>query len=175
MIKEIIHRDKIKDSFYEGKAWRIFSNSKHVERIGCKAKIKFDNGCVRMVDLRKDKVQERLKSVNRNSKKYFLISPSKVDSKILQKEFNTLATKWKGEIGGQSSVSQTITPTYLKLLKLGKDITPFILQELENFPNFWFIALRTIEEVNPVPPAHMGNVLKMRDAWLTWGKQRNLI
>ncbi len=90
-------------------------------------------------------------------------------------QFKQLADKWTKEASGQSSMSQALTPTYLKILTLGKEITPLILKELDNKPNFWFLALRTLNDVNPVPKEHMGNVLKMREDWLFWGKKKQLI
>ncbi len=89
--------------------------------------------------------------------------------------FYQLASQWTKEAKGQSSISQALTPTYLKILTLGKEITPLILRELEKSPNFWFIALRTLNEENPVSKEHMGNVLKMREDWLNWGKEKKLI
>lgn len=96
-------------------------------------------------------------------------------SKEKEIEFYKLAQQWAKEAKGQSSMSQALTPTYLKILTLGKEITPLILKELKERPNFWFLALRTLNDENPVPKEHMGNVLKMREAWLTWGEAKRLI
>ena len=52
------------------------------------------------------------------------------------------------------------------------DVVPLILAELATEPDHWFWALHAITEENPVAPKDSGNVGKMTDAWIKWGRQR---
>ena len=56
---------------------------------------------------------------------------------------------------------------------MGPDVVPFILAELEKEMGHWFPALYAITEADPVPEEDRGNMKKMRDAWLAWGKAQN--
>ena len=41
--------------------------------------------------------------------------------------------------------------------------------------NHWFVALRHITREDPIPPESYADMEKMKDAWLKWGRIRNLI
>jgi hypothetical protein len=45
-----------------------------------------------------------------------------------------------------------------------------MLGDLEQRPKLWVWALPEITGTDPVPPADAGEVAKMRDAWLRWGR-----
>jgi hypothetical protein len=53
---------------------------------------------------------------------------------------------------------------------MGMPVAPYIMDELEKRPDFWFAALREITGENPVPPASAGRVREMARAWLEWGR-----
>ncbi|MEX2561314.1 MAG: hypothetical protein WD403_15430 [Pirellulales bacterium] len=46
----------------------------------------------------------------------------------------------------------------------------WLLQELENEPDYWFWALEAITGENPVPDELRGNLEEMAVAWLEWGR-----
>jgi hypothetical protein len=91
-------------------------------------------------------------------------------------QFNTLAQRWKKETLAQSSVASiTMHPAYLDIIGMGREALPLILGDLQKETNHWFIALRAIAKVSPVKPEEAGNLKKMRDAWLKWGKENGFL
>jgi hypothetical protein len=65
-------------------------------------------------------------------------------------------------------------PSYQKIIKMGWDVVPLLLKDLQETKSFWFWALTSITEENPIGPKDAGNVLKMTDAWIRWGRGRGL-
>jgi hypothetical protein len=89
----------------------------------------------------------------------------------LEKTFNYLAEKWKNETSGYSWVaSMVMHPAYLEIISYGEKIIPFILKDLQSKPSHWFIALKILAKGSPVKPEDAGNIKKMTEAWLAWGK-----
>jgi hypothetical protein len=95
-----------------------------------------------------------------------------IDEPTLEEKFATLAAQWKADIGPESTTIGIAThPAYLAIIKLGEDVIPLILQDLQKQPNHWFIALKSLaNNFSPVKPEDAGNVKKMTEAWLKWGK-----
>ena len=90
--------------------------------------------------------------------------------------FHALAEKWKADTLNISSITELISnPAYLQIIGMGKAALPFLLSELDHSPGHWFPALKAISGEDPVTATDIGNITAMRDAWLTWGKQRGLI
>jgi hypothetical protein len=88
-----------------------------------------------------------------------------------EKRFIRLRDEWKQKRGPDSSAARlAMHPAYLKIIGMGSDAIPFLLRELEHHPDLWFVALRSITEVDPVPDEIRGNVAAMAAAWLKWGK-----
>jgi hypothetical protein len=97
------------------------------------------------------------------------------DSAIARNEqkFVRLRDDWKQKRGPDSSAARlAMHPSYLKIIGMSPDAIPFLLRELENQPDLWFVALRSITETDPVPDAIRGNVNAMAEAWLQWGKDQ---
>jgi hypothetical protein len=64
---------------------------------------------------------------------------------------------------------------YQQIIGMGKDVLPYILEELQREPDHWFWALEAITQENPVAPEAAGRVRQMAEAWIEWGKQRGHI
>lgn len=89
--------------------------------------------------------------------------------------FRSLASKWKDETAFESTtVALVLHPSYQEIIGMGPDALPLILDELNREPAQWFWALRAISAEDPVVPRNRGDVLKMRDAWLQWGAEKEL-
>lgn len=102
-----------------------------------------------------------------------LLHPKKTDT--LKAEFNKYANQWKMETAGHSILIHKIKNlNYLYILAMGKDALPFILKDLEETGDDWFAALKFIARDNPVPKEYMGDIEKMREYWLKWGKINRL-
>lgn len=84
-------------------------------------------------------------------------------------EFIRLARKWKSETGPTSSITEmAMHPAYQQIIGLGRPAIPCIVRELEQSPDHWFWALRSITRADPVPESDAGNLKKMADAWIHW-------
>lgn len=92
------------------------------------------------------------------------------------KKFDSLSATWQHDNDITSSASEIIlTPAYQEIIGMGKAAIPLILDELKKENNYWFWALSAITGVNPIKPEDRGNIPKMSEAWLEWGRQNNYI
>jgi hypothetical protein len=88
-------------------------------------------------------------------------------------DFQRLASKWKQETEGMSSISQKMKhPAMKKILSMGEDAIPLILRDLKYKPNWWFLALTILSGVDPVPRGARGLLQETANAWLAWGKEK---
>ena len=91
-------------------------------------------------------------------------------------EFARLAQNWKAETAHLSSITKAaMHPAYQRIIGMGFAALPLLLRELRDGPRQWFWALKAISGEDPVEPADRGNVRKMREAWLEWGRSRGHI
>lgn len=87
--------------------------------------------------------------------------------------FGRLADKWRRERGATSWASQmAMQPSYQRIVGMGPAAIPFILRELDEQPDHWFWALRSITGENPVKPHQRGKIMEMAQAWLAWARNR---
>lgn len=94
----------------------------------------------------------------------------------LEQTFTLLANRWARDTAHLSSSPQTaMDPSYQQIIGLGRPAIPLILRRLQRRSDHWFWALRSITGENPVAPADVGDLDKMRRAWLRWGTERGLI
>jgi hypothetical protein len=93
----------------------------------------------------------------------------------LTTRFNALVRQWKDETTMHSSTSRIVNhPAYQSIIAMGRPAVPLILQELSRDPAYWFEALRTITNEDPVPAGHRGRIEAMTADWLAWGRARGL-
>jgi hypothetical protein len=89
--------------------------------------------------------------------------------------FNLLASEWRRSRDPyRSGTKSFMLPAYQMIIGLGPAAIPYILRELARAPEQWFWALKAISREDPVSPDAAGDVLRMRDAWLDWGRRRGL-
>jgi hypothetical protein len=91
-----------------------------------------------------------------------------------ERPFRELADEWVRETSGFPRIKDRITHSaYLKIISWGHSVVPYILSELKKEkPDHWFEALYQITQNDPVRPEDRGDVKKMADAWLRWGRRR---
>jgi hypothetical protein len=90
--------------------------------------------------------------------------------------FYDLTVTWRQETALLSSVSMmAMHPAYQRIIGMGKKAIPLILRELQRQPDHWFWALNAITGDNPIDPEDAGNIAKMRDAWLEYGKKQGYL
>lgn len=93
------------------------------------------------------------------------------DDADFEGSFRDLAAQWKAGRGHSSSLTKmTSHPAYRKIASMGHRALPLILRELKREPDHWFWALKEITNVNPVPEVDRGDIEKMAQHWLAWGR-----
>jgi hypothetical protein len=100
-------------------------------------------------------------------------TPTTWQDRSLDRKFQELANVWKRERGPTSSITEmALHPAYQQIIGMGPAVIPYILGELEQRPDHWFWALRSITGANPVKPEQRGRVKDMAKAWVQWGKDK---
>ena len=91
---------------------------------------------------------------------------------ISYEQFQLLVAKWTDDTMVFSTWRQISDhPVCQEIIKMGKSIIPFIMSDLqEKLTNHWFGVLTSITGESPVPKQDRGKILKMREAWLEWGR-----
>jgi len=90
--------------------------------------------------------------------------------------FEELAQTWAVETAHLSSPLKLIQhPAYRQIIGLGPAVLPLLLRDLAATRRFWFPALNAITGENPIPDDASGDVVRMADAWIAWGRERRLI
>lgn len=93
----------------------------------------------------------------------------------LSQRFGNLAATWKAETQLSPSVREMVSnQSYLRIVSMGYEVAPLILNELKREPDHWFPALIAITGVDPVPKEKRGDVQAMAESWLEWGKQNGV-
>lgn len=86
--------------------------------------------------------------------------------------FNELAKQWRRETRHCSVLSQRYAhPAYRKILAMGQDAIPWILNELRDRPDRWFSALADLTEYDEIGSDHTFD--SAVEAWLEWGQRNN--
>jgi hypothetical protein len=92
---------------------------------------------------------------------------------ISRQRFDYLAETWKKETGHLSKISKRCTHVaYQEIIGMGREVVPLILHDLRESRDDWFWALSAITGENPITEADAGNVPKMTEAWLRWGRAK---
>jgi hypothetical protein len=92
----------------------------------------------------------------------------------LEQRFLRLAGTWLAETSHVSSSSELVAhPAFHEIVDLGEAVVPFVLRELERRSGHWHRALKRITHADPVSPSDRGDVDKMAEAWLRWGKEHS--
>ena len=93
-----------------------------------------------------------------------------------QERFKQLAAEWKEQSQWLSNtVQMAMLSPYQKIIGMGKEAIPFILDELRREPDQWFWALEHITDENPVASDAAGQVRLMAQAWIEWGTKNGFM
>lgn len=90
----------------------------------------------------------------------------------IQQQFTQLAKTWKEDIAHLSNMTTRVMhPAYQRIIGMGRVAIPFILEEFQKGElDDWFWALYAITGENPITEEIAGNMEKMAEAWLQWGR-----
>jgi len=91
----------------------------------------------------------------------------------MAEKFQRLANAWTAAVAHLSSSSKRENhPLYKEIIALGPAVVPLLLSDLATTTGrHWFTALSAITGADPVGEEDAGKILKMREAWLNWGKE----
>lgn len=93
---------------------------------------------------------------------------------VLEREFRALVERWKADSVHSSLVQvQVQHPAYQRIIGMGRQAVPLILNEMRRCPDHWFWALQAITGEQPVPSGSTFG--EATEAWLAWGRARGLI
>ena len=97
--------------------------------------------------------------------------------KGLKKRFLRLVADWKKQRDTLSSspADYAMCPAYQKIIAIGPEAVPLILEELQRHPDHWFWALHVLTDADPVPRAKRGIFKEMVRAWLEWGERSGYV
>ena len=97
-------------------------------------------------------------------------------TEVLRKRFTEMANRWHDETDHLSSPEKiTKNGLYLEIISMGAPVIPLILQDLQERGGQWYEALRKLSGADPVPTEVRGEVPKMNEAWLSWGRDKGYI
>ena len=90
--------------------------------------------------------------------------------------FGELVCEWRDATRFVSSTSEIVShPAYLRIIGLGKRAVPLILRDLARGTDHWFVALAALTGADPVSRDDWGDMEAMRQAWLRWARERQLL
>lgn len=99
-----------------------------------------------------------------------------VSRQPLAETFAELEATWKAETMFVSSATEMCShPAYQRIVGMGPVAVPLILASLRSSPEHWFVALAAITGADPVPEVERGDVDRMAETWLRWGRERRLV
>lgn len=92
-------------------------------------------------------------------------------AETVEERFRRLEATWMAEVGHHSATSKLVNhAAFQEIIRLGADVVPLMLRDLEKKPRLWVWALPEIIGADPVPVADRGNIAKMSEAWLRWAR-----
>jgi len=93
-------------------------------------------------------------------------------TETLEERFRRLEATWIAEVGHHSSTTVLRNhPAFQEIVCLGEGVVPLMLRDLGERPRLWVWALPEITGADPVPPTDRGNIARMSEAWLRWGRE----
>ena len=100
-------------------------------------------------------------------------TPATSPGESVEGRFRRLEATWTAETGYLSSYTDIVEhPAFREIIRLGEAVVPLLLRDLEQRPRLWVWALPEITGENPVPPGEGGNIAKMSETWLRWGRAK---
>ncbi len=95
-------------------------------------------------------------------------------SEALAKEFQTLVDQWTEETFFLSSLGKQFThPAYVRIMAMGREGLPLVLNQLQRSQDNWFYALKYMAGRDVA--AGINDCEAAKAAWLAWGYENNYI
>lgn len=98
----------------------------------------------------------------------------------VEEQFEVLVNEWKAATENLSSMTRILShPAYQRIIHLGLQdgarVVSLILDDFRKDGAYWSTALQAITGQNAVNPKHIGNMKKIREDWLKWGKAQGYL
>ncbi|HEY0025260.1 MAG TPA: hypothetical protein VGB24_20260 [Longimicrobium sp.] len=94
----------------------------------------------------------------------------------IAQRFDELAAKWRDHTQFHSSPKILFEhPAYQEIIGFGPAVLPLLFKDLEETGSFWFWALHAITNENPVPHEDRGDIPRVTEHWLNWGRKRGYL
>ena len=104
------------------------------------------------------------------------IPPRVPPAETAEQRFRRLESPWQADTQYLSDARRIIDHTaFRQIIALGREIVPLLLHDLQTRPSLWVWALPEITGENPVSAADAGNIRKMSDAWVRWGRAQGIL
>lgn len=95
---------------------------------------------------------------------------------LIEKRFRELAKQWRADTRYYSSATDIVAhPAYQEIIGMGDGVLHLILREFRDSPAHWSHALKAIAGESPVLPDERSDPKRVREAWLRWGRAKQLI
>ncbi len=92
----------------------------------------------------------------------------KAQFELLKKKYlEDLSKISSSSIYHHNSIDIRTLPSYKAIKKLGKQIIPYLLEDMRINKTFWFVNLQDITKYNPV--VNRGTIADRINDWLLWG------
>jgi len=92
-------------------------------------------------------------------------------AETIEERFLRLAAIWHRDTDYLSSMSEASSHSvYQEIIRLGPEVIPLLLRDLEDNHTHWFAALQSITGAQPIPRKVAGNIPKMVESWLHWAR-----
>jgi hypothetical protein len=102
-------------------------------------------------------------------------TPQAPPEETLEQRFRRLEAAWLADTYVLSSYTQiTQHPAFQEIIRLGDPGVPFMLRDLQERPGLWVWALPDITGADPVAPQDAGNIARMSEARLRWGRENGI-
>jgi hypothetical protein len=91
-------------------------------------------------------------------------------------DFLRLKSKVKADTEYSSNPNDIVDhPAHKEIVEAGTSVIKYILQDLQEDPWHWFMALYLITGEVVIKEEHRGMVLAMTEDWLAWGRENEYI
>jgi hypothetical protein len=105
-----------------------------------------------------------------------LSAPARGRVSSLELLFEQLVLEWRQGTENLSALDEIVLhPSYQRIIGLGERTLPLILRAFAERVDHWDWALRAITGAAPVSEEDEGDLFRMRDAWLAWGREAGML
>ena len=92
-------------------------------------------------------------------------------AETVEEKLERLAAVWHQAVAHHSSSRiRDNHPAYQEIIRMGPEVVPLLLRDLETHRRHWFTALAVITGADPVAAEDAGTIPRMAEAWLAWGR-----